>query len=131
VADDARVELKGFAELAAGTAVLARRIDEAAPGAFAMVAEQAAGGLRSSLPRRTGALASSAGPYRSGEVAGLQMGAGLRYAPFVEYGGRGHPPSSQGAYLYPAAMDSEAALVAAGSAAAQKEIGGMSWPRPM
>ena len=58
------------------------------------------------------------------------MGEGVPYAQFVEYGGRGHPHSAQGNYLYPAAMDAEPALVAAGEDAAETEIGSMSWPTP-
>ena len=48
------------------------------------------------------------------------MGEGVEYADYVEYGGRGHPHSSQGNYLGPAALDAEPAVVAAGERAAEK-----------
>ena len=123
---DGGVRVRGFAELAAGTAILARKIEDGAGQAFASVADR----VPVPVPRRTGALAGSVGPYQGGEGSGLTMGAGIRYAGFVEYGGRGHPSSAQGNYLYPAAMAAEPLLAAAGAVAAQKEIGGMRWPRP-
>lgn len=82
------------------------------------------------VPRRTGALARSVAVEETATGARLTMGEGLRYAPFVEYGGRGHPSSARGNYLYPAAMAAEPNLVTAAEQAARKQIGAMSWPRP-
>ena len=112
--DSARVEVLGFAELAAGSAILARRIDEGAD------AGPRPGGRPGRPDRRGGGAAAHRSPGRlgarpaQGDASGVQMGAGIRYAPFVEYGGRGHEHSAQGSYLYPAATAAEPALVAAG-----------------
>ena len=76
---------------------------------------------------------SSPGPVEAIQEGGgalVGMGAGLDYAGFVEYGGKGHPSSPQGNYLYPAAMDATPQLVEAGERAANQEIGAMRWPTP-
>jgi phage gpG-like protein len=125
---DFRVEVLGYAELAAGSKTLFRRIGEAAPDAFEEVADKVARDV--DPPRRTGDLASSVKASREGDSALVSMGEGVPYARFVEYGGRGHPHSALGNYLNPAALDAEPLVVAAGEEAAEDEIGGMSWPSP-
>ena len=129
--DDVRVEVLGYAELAAGSRVLFKRIGEASEDAFAKVAEDKARELAGAVPRLSGALAGSVEAQKEGGGALVSMGAGIPYARFVEYGGRGHPRSAQGNYLYPvAAGGAESLLEAAGVKAADDEIGDMRWPSP-
>ncbi|HKE76624.1 MAG TPA: HK97 gp10 family phage protein [Acidimicrobiales bacterium] len=119
-----------MAELAAGMKMLEGRIDRRAPEEFAHVAQDVAGDVRSTVPRLTGRLAGTVSVDRSRDGASITMGNGVPYAQFVEYGGRGHPRSAQGNYLYPAAMDAGPRLQDAGEQAARREIGAMSWPSP-
>ena len=130
MADAIRTEIRGVDELAAGTRKLAGNIEEAAPEAFADVADDVAATVAGEVPKLTGALAASVTPGVQGEGAVVRMGDGVPYARFVEYGGRGHPHSAQGNYLYPAAQDAEPLLIQAGERMAAKEIGAMSWPTP-
>jgi phage gpG-like protein len=130
VADTIRTEILGADELSAGMRTLAGKIEDAAPKAFQAVANDVAGTVAGRVPKLTGALAASVTPGVQGEAAVVQMGDGVPYARFVEYGGRGHPHSAQGNYLYPAAQDAEPLLIAAGIKAANDEIGGMRWPSP-
>jgi phage gpG-like protein len=130
VPDDFHVEVKGGPELAAGSRRLAGNIEQSAPRAFARVADKVAGQVKGRVPRRTGRLAASVTGDITGRGASVSMGAGVPYAQYVEYGGRGHPHSTQGNYLYPAAIDAGPQLRAAGERAAEDEIGRMNWPRP-
>jgi Bacteriophage HK97-gp10, putative tail-component len=125
-----RMEVHGLAELAAGVRKLAGNIEQAVPPAFERVADHAAGTVQGRLPRRTGRLAATVHADQTSDGATLSMGEGVRYAQFVEYGGRGHPHSSQGNYLYPAAQAAEPLLVQAGERVVTNEIGAMTWPSP-
>lgn len=124
------VKVLGYPELMAGSATLFARIDEAADDAFQEVAADVAGQVRGNLPQQTGRLAGSVESRGQGDGALVQMGEGVRYAEYVEYGGRGHPHNPQGTYLYPTAMKALPVLVAAGVEAAEDEIGRMRWPTP-
>jgi Bacteriophage HK97-gp10, putative tail-component len=125
-----RVEIRGADELAAGTRQLAENIDQAARSEFVKVADQVAGQVAARVPKDTGRLAGSARGQPYGEGASVTMGEGVPYAQYVEYGGRGHPHSATGNYLYPAAMDAEPLLVAAAEKAATNEIARFPWPSP-
>lgn len=122
----ASVEIKGVDELEAGIHDLAGGIAKKVPKAFEKVAAQAAPKVE--VPRRTGRLAGSVKAAPAPAGASLSMGAGVPYARFVEYGGRGFPHSAQGNYLYPAAHDAEPELVQAGERVAHDEIGAVNWP---
>lgn len=124
-----KVEVRGFDELAAGTKTLARHIAEAAPDAFRGVAADVAGVVSSSVPRRTGLLGGSVFSDVRGEAAVVGYGE-VPYARFVEFGGRGHPATPEGNYLYPSARDAIPLLVEAGTKAARDEIASMNWPSP-
>lgn len=124
------VQVLGYPELAAGSRVLFERIEDAAEDAFADVAEKVARDVAGRVPRKTGRLAGSVEAASEPGGAHVGMGSGVAYAGFVEYGGRGHPHSPQGNYLFPAAMDATPQVIAAGVKAAEDEIGGMSWPSP-
>lgn len=129
--DGVNVEVRGFAELAAGSRTLARRIAEAAPERFGGVADEVAGRVRGTVPKRTGRLASSVDSRQQGDTAIVSMGDGVPYGQFVEFGGRGHPHSPTGNYLYPAAYEDAAPLLEdAGEQAANDEIARMHWPSP-
>lgn len=127
---DTDVRVLGYDELAAGSKQLAERIDEATDTAFGRVADDVASQVQARIPRETGRLAATVRgvPHPSGAL--VEMGDGVPYAGFVEYGGRGHPPSATGNYLYPAAMDAQPTLIAAAEQAAETEIERMSWPTP-
>jgi phage gpG-like protein len=124
------VRIRGVSELAAGIRRLAGRIDRGSRDDFESVANQVAAQVQGTVPHRTGRLAGSVMAQSTSNGASVSMGAGVPYAQYVEYGGRGHPHSSQGNYLYPAAMDAGPQLEEAGQQAAQSEIRSMSWPSP-
>jgi phage gpG-like protein len=124
------VKIRGVSELAAGIRKLAGKIDRGSRDDFERVANDVASQVQGTVPRRTGRLAGSVMAQSTGDGASVSMGAGVPYATYVEYGGRGHPHSSQGNYLYPAAMDAGPQLEEAGQEAAQSEIRTMSWPSP-
>ena len=117
------VQFEGVDELVAGIHKLAAGVEDNAPTEFARVADEIANRVRGSVPRRTGALAASVQARREGKGAAVRMGDGVRYAQFVEYGGRGFPHNPQGNYLTPAAKDATPQLVAAGTRVVNKEIG--------
>jgi len=127
---DASVEVHGWPELAAGSRVLFRRIEDTADEAFRDVASDVSRQVAGNVPKLTGKLAGSVEAASEGGAALVRMGDGVPYAGFVEYGGRGHPHSPQGNFLYPAAMDATPQLVRAGEEAAEREIGAMRWPTP-
>lgn len=131
MADELTVEVRGFDELAAGTAKLARNIQQASSTAFAEVAERVAEQVAARVPRLTGTLAQSVegGPRPDGGI--VEMGDGVPYARFVEFGGRGHPHSTTGNYLYPTAIAAGELLERAAVEVANDEIGEMHWPSPM
>ena len=121
--DTVGVEFEGVDELAAGIRQLDKNVAGGAPAEFQHVADQVADQVRGRLPRRTGQLAGSVETRRDPRGAQVTMGGGVRYAPYVEYGGRGFPHSPQGNYLTPAATDAEPRLVDAGTRLVNREIG--------
>jgi Bacteriophage HK97-gp10, putative tail-component len=130
VADEVRIEVRGTAELYAGSLKLADNIAESADDAFLHVADQVAVMVRGRVPRDTGLLAGSVLGEGRDHGALVQMGEGVPYAQYVEYGGRGFPHSPTGNFLYPAAMSAEPLLVATAERTAASEIARMSWPSP-
>jgi Bacteriophage HK97-gp10, putative tail-component len=130
MAKQAQVRVLGYDELARGSKELASNIDRAAKKELERVAEDAAGSVRGQVPRRTGRLAGTVSAQPAGDAVSLSMGAGVPYARFVEYGGRGHPHSAQGNYLYPAAEESRPLAEQAALEVAESEIGRMRWPTP-
>jgi phage gpG-like protein len=140
MAEETRVEVHGYRELVRGSEQLFERIEEQAPERFEEVADKAASATRSRVPRHSGALAASvtSAGAREGALVGMG-GSGVPYAGWIEFGGarRGRgggiaerPYLARGRYLYPAAINAEPMLVAAGDDAARKEIKEMRWPRP-
>lgn len=119
------VEVKGVAELAAGSRRLAVKIDDEAQSRLGTVAGREATTVAGRVPHRSGRLASSVvaeGPL-------LTMGAGVPYAGWIEYGGsRGRPYVAQGRYVYPTALADAHLATFAGEQAATDAISGFSWP---
>lgn len=130
MADGVTVEVRGVAELQAGTVTLADHIGKASRDSFRTVAEQAANQIRGRLHRDTGATVGSVTVSALALGAALHMGDGVPYAQYEEYGGRGWPHSSTGNFLYPAAMGAEPQLVQAADKTASEQIGAMRWPSP-
>lgn len=116
-----RVEFEGVDKLRAGMRALPGQVDKAAGREFDHVAAQVASQVRGSVPHRTGALAGSISSSQVGD--GAEITEGVAYAVFVEFGGRGHPHSPEGNYLYPAAQDAGPQLESAGDRAAKHAIG--------
>ena len=140
MADEPRIEVHGYEQLADGSRDLFEKIGERAGREFETVAEQAGSAARASVPRLTGALAASVVAEREGDAVIVGMGDDdTPYAGWIEFGGtrlgRGggvaeRPYLPQGRYLYPAAVNAEPVLVAAGEEAADDEIGRFRWPKP-
>jgi hypothetical protein len=131
VPDGVRVEVRGFAELAAGSEQLAANIERASNDAFLAVAEESARRTRSALHHDTGRTAASVVTRQTPEGAVVGYGDGVPYAQYEEYGGRGWPRSPNGNFLYPSAyLGAERQLIEAGMRTADKEIGAMNWPSP-
>ena len=127
---DTRVEVRGYPELAAGSAVLFRKMDASADAAYGRVADGVAGVVRARVPHRTGQLAGSVEAIH-GDPPGVGIGAGVPYAGWIEFGGtRGRPYIDAGRYLYPTAQAAEPLLVAAGELTAERDVKGMRWPMP-
>ncbi|HEV8163150.1 MAG TPA: HK97 gp10 family phage protein [Actinomycetota bacterium] len=132
MADEARVEVHGYPQLAAGSARLFSRIGPEAEDRFGQVADQVAGVVRGRVPHRSGRLASSVETGRA-EPHGVTVGigAGVPYAGWIEFGGsRGRPYVSGGRYLFPTAEAAEPLVYVAGQEAAWEAIKEARWPRP-
>lgn len=137
--NEARVSIEGYDELASGTRRLAEKIDAAAPKRFEGIAQQVADQVRSEVPVVSGALAASVTAETQDGQAIVGLGEGVPYAGWIEFGGPREGGRNaiaereyiaHGRYLYPAAFDVEAQLVAAGTRTAEDEIGGMRWETP-
>lgn len=129
MADNVHVRVRGFEELIRGNRELADKIQREATSEFGKVAAEVAGQVN--VPVRTGRLASTVQGKQYARKAAVSMGgARAPYARYVEYGGRGFPAGRPGNYLAPVALDADAKLNEAGEAAANREIGAMSWPSP-
>ena len=126
-----QVEVLGLAELAEGSADLAKRIGENAGPGMQSAADRAAERVRGSVPVDSGALMGSVTTGTDGDTSYLGMGEGLEYAGWIEFGGtRGRPYVDQGRYVYPAAQAVTPQAVDAASKTASKEIGGYPWKAP-
>jgi hypothetical protein len=128
------VKVKGIRQLESGAARLFDNIDQAADDeACEATAGQTAATVRARVPRLTGRLAASVRETsRVGGGHSVQMGAGLPYARWIEYGGgRGRPYRARGRYLYPTAKRTERALRKHAEQVCKREIRSMRWPKPM
>jgi hypothetical protein len=130
VADGVEVRVRGLNELAAGVGRLARNVDRDAGDEFGRMSARMADQVRGRVPVDTGALAGSVQGGPRGRGGRLQMGDGVPYARFVEFGGRGFPRSTDGNYVGPVVTAAAGELVDAGNRAAGAAIAGTSWPTP-
>jgi|SRR5580765_3085219 len=126
------IKIRGIRQLSAGTERLFRNIDSATVhDAVQVSAEQTASTVRARVPVKSGALRASVRDVMRGNVGRVEMGAGLPYAGWIEFGGsRGRPRARRGRYEYPAAKRTERAFIKHCSDAATSEIRGMRWPTP-
>jgi hypothetical protein len=140
VAESLSIEVLGYDELRDGSEEIFERIPETAGTRFENIADQVASSARGGVPRESGALAASIGVERDGDdVLAVMGGEDVPYAGWIEFGGvregRGGGQAerdyiSEGRYLYPAALDAEPVLIAAGTKAAEDEIRRQRWPTP-
>jgi len=131
VPDDARVEVHGYDELAAGSRTLFKRIGEEASKRFEGVADDAASAVRARVPVISGAMASSVASGRVDEGASVGYDGSVVYAGWVDYGGgHGRPYIGSGRYFWPVAGQAQSRLVDVGERAATDEIRRMHWPSP-
>jgi phage gpG-like protein len=133
MADEARVEVRGYPQLAAGSADLFGRIGPNAEARFRTIADQVAAIVRGRVPHRSGQLAGSVSVQSEpdGASVGIGAGAAAAYAGWIEFGGtRGRPYVGTGRYLYPTAEGAEPLLAAQGQLAAREEIARTLWPTP-
>lgn len=125
------VRLLGVDELVDGAKHVEQQIEREAPRAFRQVASSVQSAVQARVPKLTGATAGSVRVAPLDDGVAVEMGEGVPWAVFVEYGGRGHPSSDTGNYLYPAATDAIPDLEQAAFAVAEHAIEGTSWPNPM
>ena len=125
------VKIRGIRELDAGLAQLARNIETSVPrDAVQPVAEQVASTVRGRVPHRTGRLAASVGVVTRGPVTSVEMGAGLPYAKWIEFGAyRGRKPAG-GRYVYPTAKRTQRAFAKHCEQVVSQQIGRMRWFHP-
>jgi hypothetical protein len=122
------VKIRGIRELESGLARLARNIETAVPrDAVQPVAEQAASTIRGRVPRRSGALAGSVGVATRGNVSQVQMGGGLAYGKWIEFGSyKGRKPAG-GRYVLPTAKRTQNAFAKFCQTAVSQQISRMHW----
>jgi hypothetical protein len=109
--DGVEVKIRGIRELDAGLARLAGNIETSVPrDAVQPIAEQVAATIQGRVPKRSGALASTVGVVQRGPVVSVEMGGGLPYGRWIEFGNyRGRKPPG-GRYVYPTAKRTQRAF---------------------
>jgi len=125
------IKIRGIRELDAGLERLARNIATAVPrDAVQPVADQVAATVRNRVPKRSGRLASSVAVVTRGDTTSVEMGGGLAYGRWIEYGNyRGRKPAG-GRYVYPTAKRTTNAFRKHCETTVRKEIGSAHWSRP-
>lgn len=124
------ITVKGWHELAAGTAQLAKNTEATANQNMHAVASQVAGQARGAMPVVSGAMAGSVADS-PGPPVSVAFGGGVPYAGWVEFGGtRNRPYIGSGRYFWPQVAAAEPLVVAAAEQAADTETKGMTWPTP-
>ena len=124
-------EVRGISELNSGSRRLFANIDHAAQATFRQTADQVATLIARKQPRLTGRLASSASATGTDKGAAVQLGDGVVYAGWIEFGGtRGRAYVPDGRTVYPTAEESKTLFKQAGDKAASDQIRTMLWPKP-
>lgn len=125
------LKIKGIKQLEAGARDLFANIDRAeGTDAVGVTAEQVAASIRARVPRRSGRLAASVQVTRRANIASVEMGAGLAYAKWIEFGVRKGKQPRRGRFVYPTAKRTERAFRKHAELVCAREIGGMRWPTP-
>jgi len=107
---------------------LAPAVAKAGEGFAARVADQ----VRGRVPVLTGRLAGSVeiAPVEE-DALGAQIGEGVPYAGWIEFGGsRGRPFIPEGRYLYPTALDNQDEFASMAADAASETVARFSWSMP-
>ena len=125
------VKIRGIRELEAGLASLARNVETSVPrDAVHPMAEQVASTVQGRVPKRSGALAGSVGAVQRGPVSSVEMGGGLPYGKWIEFGAyRGRKPPG-GRYVYPTAKRTQRAFAKFCEQAVRQSIARTHWARP-
>lgn len=90
--------------------------------------DKAAARVAGRVPVLTGALAGSASSTVSDEGLELELGSGVPYAGWIEFGGsHGRPYVAEGRYLYPTALELEEEWTTTAAEAAEDTVGRFSW----
>jgi hypothetical protein len=126
------IKIRGVRQLQDGARRLFENIETAeARDAVEPTADQVAAIVRARVPKRSGRLAGSVRSVMRGQVGQVQMGAGLEYARWIEYGGgRGRPYRAKGRYVYPTARRTATAFRKHAQTVCAQEIRGMHWRAP-
>ena len=115
----------------AAMADLRRWADQLAPAvakASGPFGDRIAGLVAGRVPVLTGALADSVTSSSSEDGLELELGAGLDYAGWIEFGGsHGRPHIAEGRYLYPTALEAQDEWADAAGEAAEDSVGRFSW----
>lgn len=130
MADEPAIKIRGWPELADGTAHLARNIDAEVQHQFRAAADVTASRVRGGVPHISGRMAGSVGVV-PGPPVGVGYLGGVPYAGWVDFGGgHGRPYLSGGRYLFPMIRQAEPLVVAAAEHATETEVKDMRWPKP-
>jgi hypothetical protein len=126
-----QIKIKGIRQLNSGSVVLFHHIEHATDTqAIRVTAGQTADTIRARVPRLTGRLAASVHDAMRGHVGQVEMGEGLAYGRWIEFGQWGGRKPRAGRYVYPTAKRTERAFRKHCETAASSEIGRMHWPTP-
>jgi hypothetical protein len=126
------IKIRGVRQLQAGARVLFVNIERAeAADAIDPTTEQVAATIRARVPHRTGRLAASVRSVRAVNGRGhVEMGAGLPYARFIEFGGWGGRQPRAGRYVYPTSKRTANAFRKHAETVCAAQIRSMHWPSP-
>lgn len=120
-ADQAMADMRRWAD------ELAPAVDKAAEP----FARDVASRVRGEVPHVTGALAASVEVSAEEEGIAVQIGDGVPYAGWIEFGGtRGRPYVSEGRYLFPTAAEAEDDYAVIAADAADESARRFSWSTP-
>jgi phage gpG-like protein len=124
-------EVRGISELNSGSDRLCHNIDGAARSTFRATADQVATLIARKQPVLSGRLAASVSSTGTDKGAAVELGAGVPYAGWIEFGGtRGRAYVPDGRTVYPTAEESKTLFEQAGDKAARDQIRTMLWPKP-
>ena len=128
---DAQVEFIGAPQAAADMSRWARDLGPQLAQDGRQFAQRVADSVAAKVPVLTGTLAASVKAGTDGEGATVELGAGVPYAGWIEFGGsRGRPLVPQGRYLYPTALAAEPEWNDYAANQADTTVGRFPWSTP-